>query len=134
MAFTPINKQVNVHKGSGGFGATIGKIAGTGLGAIIGGVATMSPGGAIQGAKLGYGVGGMAGGIAGQAADPARVRETKPISPLGSMSKRDPNVQIATLQQAQNALKGTTEMSAPESAQIMEHLQADKDELKKRIG
>jgi len=132
MAFAPINKQVKVHSGGGGIGGVIGKIAGTGIGAILGTVVG-GPAGAVEGASLGYSLGGLGGGLAGNAIDPAKVRQTRPLSPLGSMSKKDPQVQMAMLQNAQAALKSNVEIPKPESEAIMNHLQAAKDELKTRL-
>lgn len=94
MAITPVNV---LPKKKGGFLGSLGRALGGAAGAV-GGAMVGGPVGALKGASTGASIGGAVGGMAqgGQSSGGTSV-------PLQSVAKRDPNVQLAQLDEARKA-------------------------------
>lgn len=133
MAMNQITPVVKTKKGGGFLGGAIGKLAGAALGGV-GGFLVGGPAGAAAGASLGASLGGTGGQVIGEKIKPTKQTQTKNVGVLQSMTKADPNVQLAILKNAQDQLKDMPLSATPvDSKAIVGHLRSAQEELKKRI-
>lgn len=146
MALTNIlSVQEEGKKGGGLFGSIAGAVVG-GLGGLAAAAAAPITGGASLAAIPGAIAGGMAagstlGGIAGEAIDPSKAASESPVishseaqkMPLQSMQMH-PEVQLATLQDAQNALKQDGSLPADQMDQYGSMLTQAQMKIKQRMG
>lgn len=130
MALSPIQTVTERKQGKGGL---VGKIAGTGIGAIAGGIAGFYAGNPYGGAVAGAGLGGAAGGAIGNAVDPSKVVESDTV-PLSRMENK-PEIQLANLQDSQKALMETNHFTMPEKEELNQTVYAPTiAKLKQQMG
>jgi phage tail tape-measure protein len=132
MPLIPVNLvDASGHKGKGlGLGSILGGVAG----AIVGGVAG-GPGGAVSGAGTGASLGGMIGNQIDPSTAGVETQNTS-ISQAGAPEKtvpiqrfeNHPEVQLANLQTARDALKSESSIS-PQDAKLMDNDFATVQEL-----
>jgi hypothetical protein len=129
MAMNPIYVEPKVKKGGGLFGKIIGGLAGLAAAPFTGGMSVPAAIGATAGAM---GLGGMVGGMAGEAISPTKVTEGKSVGSLDTALKADPHAQLAMLNEGQKALGGYP-MDTNEAEGLNNYFEAAKQDLMRRM-
>lgn len=129
MALTDINQKVKTVQGDHNASAA-GSLFGTGIGGFLGYL-----GGGGSGAMQGATLGGQLGKTFGSFGDTeASQKQEQKVNTLQSTAKVDPNVQLATLQNAQMKVPEATNLSQPQAEEIMGFLEQGKQALKQRLA
>ena len=127
----PINTGTIKKPGKGGLWA---KIGGGLAAAIAGAAAPFTAGTSLAAVPAALGAAGVGAGVAGTLLNKGSKVQSSALSPLDTVSKTDPGLQMATLTSAQQVAINHPDFSADQAKQVFDYLDQAKQKLNERLN